>query len=90
MKGGKKKPTNDENQLQQIINAKLKEIIDMSIFVKNDDIKLVANLYGVKCPNCKTENNIYAETIQTRSSDEASDRICTCLKCGYHWKIRGS
>ena len=56
---------------------------------KQDDYKLVANTYGITCPNCKVKDNIYAETIQARSSDEASDRLLKCLSCGYQWKISG-
>lgn len=85
-----KKPKETVNQIQKIINKKLLEIIDMSAFIKKDEYNLVANTYGVICPNCHVKDNIYAETVQTRSGDEASDRILKCLNCGYQWKISGS
>ena len=76
-------------QIQDIINKKLREMIDMNIFIKRETSTMVPNTFGVTCPNCRTKDNIYAETVQTRSGDEAADRICTCLTCGYHWKISG-
>lgn len=85
-----KKPKEQVNQIQEIINKKLLEMIDMKAFIKQDEYKLVANTYGITCPNCKVKDNIYSETIQARSSDEASDRILKCLNCGYQWKISGS
>ncbi len=84
-----KKPKETINQVQDIINKKLLSLIDMSVFIHKDIDDLVANTYGITCPNCKVKDNIYAETIQTRSSDEASDRLCKCLNCGCQWKIRG-
>ena len=85
-----KKPKEQINQIQEIINKKLLEMIDMRAFIHKDEFTLVPNTYGIVCPNCKVKDNIYAETIQARSSDEASDRFLKCLSCGYQWKMSGS
>ena len=85
-----KKQTDDKNYIQEIINAKLLETIDMKSFVKEKIEFLTANTYNIVCPNCKVKDNIHAETVQTRSCDEASDRFLKCLNCGYEWKVSGS
>jgi len=85
-----KKQVDDVNYIQEIINAKLLETIDMKAFIKERIEYLTANTYNMYCPNCKTKDKIHAETVQTRASDEASDRFCKCLECGYEWKISGS
>ena len=89
IEGGKSKK-NQVNQIQEIINKKLNEMIDMKQFEHITEIKLVPNLKGAVCPSCKSVNMTYAETVQLRSGDEAADRICTCLVCNHHWKISGS
>lgn len=86
---GARKKSVPVNALQEIINARLRELYDMKDFVKHDTSNIVANTYGVVCPNCKVKDNIYAETVQTRSGDESADRICVCLNCSYRWKIHG-
>lgn len=92
IKGGLKvKKTKEEtNNLQETINKKLYELIHMEDFLEEVLDMFKPNTYGVMCPNCKTKDNIYAETVQTRSSDEASDRFMRCLTCGYQWKVSGS
>lgn len=85
-----KKPKEQINQIQEIINKKLLEMIDMKAFIHKNEFNLVPNTYGIVCPNCHVKDNIYAETIQARSSDEASDRFLKCLSCGYQWKMSGS
>lgn len=85
-----KKQVDDKNYIQEAINKKLLEMVDMSSFVKEKIETLIPNTYNVYCPNCKVKDNIHAETVQTRSSDEASDRILKCLSCGYEWKVSGS
>lgn len=92
MSGGVKikKVKDDTNTIQQIINKKLMEMIDMKAFVKKQTSMMQPNTYGITCPYCKVKDNIYAETVQTRSSDEASDRILKCLHCGAVWKSSGS
>ena len=53
----KKSKQNIDNryQIQDIINKKLKEIIDMNIFIKKEISTMVPNTFGVICPNCKKE-----------------------------------
>ena len=90
MRGGaKRKKIETGNTLQQIISAKLRQLYNMNDFIKRDEGNMVANTYGVVCPHCHIKDQIYAETVQTRSGDEAADRICVCLKCGHRWKIHG-
>ena len=85
-----KKVKEETNNLQELINKKLYEIINMRDFVEETLDMFQPNTYGIVCPNCKVKDNIYAETVQTRSSDEASDRFMRCLNCGYQWKVSGS
>lgn len=85
-----KKQVDDTNYLQESINKKLYEIVNMNSFKKEKTEFLTANTYNMICPNCKTKDKIHAETVQTRASDEASDRFCKCLECGYEWKVSGS
>lgn len=77
------------NNIQNIINEKLLKTIVMKNFINTIKTEKVANTFGVKCPNCGVMDNIFAETLQLRSADEAADKICTCLNCNYTWKISG-
>ena len=92
MKGGVKvkKQKEDVNTLQEVINIRLREMIDMKSFIKEQTDKLKANTWNIICPNCHTKDNIYSETVQLRALDEAADQILKCLTCGYSWKISGS
>lgn len=91
MEGGAKSKRNNDNinMIQQLITKRMKELYNISDWIIKNDKNMVANTYGVVCPKCHVKDNIYAETVQTRSGDEAADRLCVCLNCGYSWKIHG-
>ena len=73
------------SDIQEIINKKMREKIDITAFVREVTQVKVANTHGVYCPMCGS-NEVYCEIVQLRSSDEASDKIFTCLRCGYTCK----
>ena len=87
--GVKRKKIDNGNVIQQLISQRMRELYDINNWVIKDDKAMVANTYGVVCPKCHVKDNIHAETVQTRSGDEAADRICVCLNCGHTWTIRG-
>lgn len=87
--GVKRKRTTEGNTIQQLITQRMKELYDINDWVIKNNNNMVANTYGVICPKCHVKDKIYAETVQTRSGDEAADRLCVCLNCGYVWKIHG-
>ena len=39
-----------------------------------------------KCPKCHKRKVTYYQ-VQTRSADEPMTSYCTCINCGYRWKI---
>lgn len=46
----------------------------------------VKNTMNIICQNCKSDN-VYVESKQLRSADEATSKIYTCLNCGNTWRI---
>lgn len=89
MIGSAKRKQDNTNTIQSLISQRMRELYNMSNWIEKTDKNMVANTYGVVCPKCHVKDNIYAETVQTRSGDEAADRLCVCLNCGYSWKIHG-
>ena len=87
--GVKRRKIDNSNTIQQLISQRMRELYDINNWVIKQDVNMVANTYGVVCPKCHVKDNIHAETVQTRSGDEAADRLCVCLNCGYSWKITG-
>ncbi len=75
--------------LQKLANETILAMVNMKSFVSEIKTEMVPNTFGVKCPNCKVVDNVYAVSVQLRASDESSDRICVCLNCNYRWKITG-
>ena len=75
----------ENNGIQALINSLMREKIDINAFKKETIKTKIANTHGIFCPVCGS-NNVHCEVIQLRSSDEASDKIFTCLRCGYMCK----
>lgn len=72
--------------LQDIVNVALRRNIDMNIF-KIDAINVhVKNTVNVKCKTCGSDN-VFVESRQVRSADEAMTKFYTCLNCGNKWRV---
>ena len=71
--------------IQTEINKYLIENVPISAFIEEAIDMRVANTVGIKCKKCGSEN-IYSESRQTRSSDEAMTVFFTCLDFGARWK----
>ena len=41
---------------------------------------------AVRCPKCKTQDNIHRMTMQRNAGDEGMKTKCLC-KCGYSWEM---
>ena len=71
--------------IQTKINEYLLEHVPVTAFIEEAVDTRVANVVGMKCPMCGSDE-IYAESRQTRSADEAMTVFYTCLKCGWRKK----
>ena len=73
--------------LQEEINKIIDKILPVSTFLAAQEIATkVKNTFGVKCPKCHSEN-VYEQSIQTRSADEISSLFYECLSCGHKWRV---
>lgn len=73
------------NDLQVMINKKLRELIKTEAFKRDKlDVK-VPNRPYMTCQRCGS-HKIYCETKQLRSADEPETELFTCLDCGLRWK----
>lgn len=43
---------------------------------------------AIRCPKCKTQNDIVRVAQQSRSADEGMTTNCLCVACGQRWKLR--
>lgn len=75
-----------EYRLQDDINKDLYERIPISAFIEESIDTKVKNTVGIKCKKCGSEE-VYSESRQTRSADEAMTVFYTCLNCGNKWKV---
>lgn len=75
-------------RLQDSINEIIDEKFPMKLFAEAAELQSrVKNTFGVKCPKCGSED-IYEESVQTRSADEISSLFDICLNCNYRWRSR--
>ena len=72
--------------IQTEINQYLYDNIPISAFIQEVIKTEVKNTVGIKCKTCGSDN-IYSESRQTRSADEAMTIFYTCLNCGKKWKV---
>ena len=72
--------------MQSEINKDLLKNISISAFVQNSVNAKVKNTVGIHCKKCGSDN-INSESRQTRSADEATTIIFTCLNCGQVWRM---
>ena len=71
--------------IQTSINQYLYENIPISAFIQETVNTKIKNTVGITCFKCKSDN-VYSESRQTRSADEAMTIFYTCLNCGNKWK----
>ena len=71
---------------QKLIDADLRARIPISAFIPDVVITMVKNTVGIKCKVCGSDN-IYVESRQMRSADEAMTKFYTCLNCGNKWRF---
>jgi DNA-directed RNA polymerase subunit M/transcription elongation factor TFIIS len=48
----------------------------------------VASEMAVRCPKCKTQDNIHRMTMQRNAGDEGMKTKCLCT-CGHKWELAG-
>ena len=84
--GLKVKKPEQQNTIQAAINQYLYANIPISAFIQDVIDTKVKNTVGIKCKKCGSDN-IYSESRQTRSADEAMTIFYTCLNCGNKWKV---
>lgn len=75
-----------EYNIQDDINKDLYERISIDAFIEKSIDTKVKNTVGIKCKKCGSDN-IFSESRQTRSADEAMTIFYTCLNCGNKWKV---
>lgn len=67
-------------QWEPIVSAKMRK--DKYAY----EVTYVPNASEIKCFKCK-KNQVYFYEIQSRSADEPTSLICTCLNCGNRWRM---
>lgn len=72
--------------IQSEINKYLYKAVPISAFVQDVINTKVKNTVGITCKKCGSDN-VFSESRQTRSSDEATTIFYTCLNCGNKWKM---
>lgn len=86
LEGGAAKEERYKNIVQEKINNKLYETVPISAFVKKSIVTAVKNTVGIICRKCGSDN-VYSESRQLRSGDEAASILYTCLNCGQKWRV---
>lgn len=75
-----------KSTIQEEINKDLLERIPISAFLQEKIQVMVKNTVGIKCRKCGSED-VFCESKQLRSADEATTKIYTCLNCGNRWRV---
>lgn len=83
--GGAKQKT-QKYTIQNEINKTLFKNVPISAFIQDVIDTKVKNTVEVYCKKCGSDN-VFSESRQTRSSDEAMTVFFTCLNCGNKWKM---
>lgn len=81
-----KKVKVDPLYLQNLINKDLRARIPIEAFKQEKLVTMVKNTVGIKCKACGSDN-VYVESKQVRSADEAMTKFYTCLECGNKWRF---
>ena len=72
--------------IQEDINKDLLERIPISAFIQEAITLMVKNTINIKCRKCGSDD-VYCESKQLRSADEATTKLYTCLTCGNKWRV---
>lgn len=72
--------------IQEDINKDLLERIPISAFIQETIKLMVKNTINIVCKKCGSDD-VYCESKQLRSADEATTKIYTCLTCGNKWRV---
>ena len=81
-----KKTKVDPLYLQRLIDRDLRAKIPISAFKQDIIVTMVKNTVGIICKVCGSDN-VYVESKQVRSADEAMTKFYTCLNCGNKWRF---
>lgn len=81
-----KKPKYDPLYIQRLIDHELRARIPIDAFKQERIVTQVKNTVGIKCKQCGSEN-VYVESKQVRSADEAMTKFYTCLDCKFQWRF---
>lgn len=84
--GGGAKQKTPKFTIQNEINKTLFKNVPISAFIQDVINTKVKNTVEVYCKKCGSDN-VFSESRQTRSSDEAMTIFFTCLNCGNKWKM---
>jgi DNA-directed RNA polymerase subunit M/transcription elongation factor TFIIS len=77
--------TDAKRELQLLIGKEDDERIKIENYKTVSRVLIIKNTYGVKCPNCGSEN-VHVEQKQIRSADEGATNFYDCLDCHHKWK----
>lgn len=84
--GGGAKQKAPKFTIQNEINKTLFKNVPISAFIQDVINTKVKNTVEVYCKKCGSDN-VFSESRQTRSADEATTIFYTCLNCGNKWKM---
>ena len=83
--------THVDEETYELSDLQVKVMYDLmkkyppKMFQKSAVNMLVKNTRDIQCPSCGSEN-VFVESKQLRSADEASSKLYTCIDCGNHWR----
>lgn len=86
IEGGSKKKKVQKYSTQDEINKTLYKNVPISAFIQDTINTKIKNTVGVYCKKCGSDN-VFSESRQVRSADEATTVFFTCLTCGNKWKM---
>lgn len=75
-----------KSSIQEAINNKLLQMISTDAFIQEKIQIRVKNTVEIICKRCHSDN-VYVESRQVRSADEAMTKFYECLHCGNRWRV---
>ena len=78
--------TSSKSSIQEVINNKLLQMISTDAFIQEKIQTRVKNTVEIICKRCHSDN-VYVESRQVRSADEAMTKFYECLHCGNRWRV---
>lgn len=86
LSAGAVKNKSNISSIQEAINKTLLSTISTDAFVQEAIQTKVKNTVEIICSRCKSDN-VYVESRQVRSADEAMTKFYECLHCGNRWRV---